>query len=269
MELKIIEPIGLCGSAYGILDQIKKNIDKYTNIYILGDILHNEFVINYLSNLGIKFVKSLTGLKLDKYTLVILPSHGTSPKVVEKLKNHNYLDLTCPKIKKMHEYILENSDKDIVFIGQKDHAETNAVSDYDNIHIINSVKDIDKLPKLNNPILMCQTTLGKNEFDLSCEKLKEIYPNIIINNTLCNIPLDRINNIRITECDLLLVIGSKTSSNANELKNSKPNSMIIGKISEINMDELKKYKTIGVASASSTPLKQVYQIIDYIRENAD
>ena len=64
MEIKIIEPIGLCSSAYSILDQIKLNMDKYNNIYILGDILHNEFVINYLSNLGIKFVKDINDIKL-------------------------------------------------------------------------------------------------------------------------------------------------------------------------------------------------------------
>lgn len=268
MELKIIEPIGLCTSAYSILDQIKMNMDKYNNIYILGDILHNEFVINYLSNLGIKFVKDLSDIRLNKYTLVILPAHGTSPKIVEKLQKYNYLDLTCPKIKKMHEFIIENKDRDIVFIGKKSHAETNAVKDYDNIKIINSAKDIDKLSDLKNPILMCQTTLGADEFNLACTALKEKYPNIEIKNTLCNIPLDRIENIKQTECDLLIVIGSKTSSNANELCSSKTNSMIIGKIDEIDMNELKKYNTIAIASASSTPLKQVNEIVEYIRKSA-
>ena len=268
MELIIIEPIGLCTSAYSILDQIKLNMDKYNNIYILGDILHNEFVINYLSNLGIKFVKDLTGLRLNKYSLVILPAHGTSPKVIEKLQKHNYLDLTCPKIKKMHEFILENKDKEIIFIGKKNHAETNAVKDYDNIYIIHNAKDIDKLPLLSNPILMCQTTLGYEEFDSSKKILEEKYPNLIIKNTLCNIPLDRIENINNTECDLLIVVGSKTSSNANELARSKPNSLIIGKTDEIDMNELKKYNTIAIASASSTPLKQVNVIVDYIRKNA-
>ena len=268
MEIKIIEPIGLCASAYSILDKIKLNMDKYNNIYILGDILHNEFVINYLSNLGIKFVKDINDIKLSKYSLVILPSHGTSPKIIEKLKKYNYLDLTCPKIKKMHEYIISNNDKEIIFLGKKNHAETLAVKDYDNVYTINSEKDIDKLPSLSNPILMCQTTLGLDEFNIVSEILKNKYPNIIINNNLCNIPLDRINNIKETECDLLLVIGSKTSSNANEICNSKPNSMIIGRVDEIDMNELRKYKTIAVASASSTPLKQVNEIVEYIKENA-
>ena len=268
MEIKIIEPIGLCASAYSILDQIKLNMDKYNNIYILGDILHNEYVINYLSNLGIKFVKDLDSIRLGKYSLVILPAHGTSPKIIEKLKKHNYLDLTCPKIKKMHEFIVENKDKDIVFIGKKNHAETNAVRDYDNIIIIHNASDIEKLPPLKDPIFMCQTTLGADEFNKAKDELLKLYPNINVWNTLCNIPLDRIENINSTECDLLIVVGSKTSSNANELKNSKTNSIIIGKVSEIDMNELRKYKTIAIASASSTPLKQVNEIVEYIRKNA-
>ncbi|MBP5446390.1 MAG: hypothetical protein J6Y28_09490 [Acholeplasmatales bacterium] len=268
MEIKIIQPIGLCVSASSILDEIYKHQEKYHKIYILGDILHNEYVINYLSERGIKFIKELEGIVNDKYTLVVLPSHGTSPLVYEKLKKYNYIDLTCPKIKKMHEFIINNSDKDIIFLGQPNHSETVASRDYDNVKVISSKKDIDKLGELNNPILMCQTTFNKDIFVEISEILKEKYPNIVINNTLCNIPLDRIININSTDCDLLLVIGSKTSSNANEISKSKPNSMIIGKVEEIDLDELRKYKKIAIASASSTPIQQVDEIVEYIRKNA-
>ena len=117
-------------------------------------------------------------------------------------------------------------------------------------------------------MLICQTTFGYDEYELVKNKLQEKYPNIVIINTLCSIPLSRIKNINETECDLLLVIGSTTSSNANEIKNSKTNSLIIGKPSDININELKKYNTIAIASASSTPIQQVDEILDYIRKNA-
>lgn len=268
MELKIIEPIGLCNSASSILDEVRKNLGKYNNIYILGDILHNEYVINYLSNLGIKFVKKLDAIPKSKYTLVILPAHGTSPRVIEKLTKFNFIDLTCPKIRRMHKFITDNIDKDIIFLGKKDHSETLAFKDYENVHVIHSIKDIDKVSNLTNPMLMCQTTFNLDEFNDVTDALREIYPSIFIIDTLCNIPLDRIKNIYNTDCDLLLVIGSKTSSNANEISKSKDNSMIIGKTSEIDMDELRKYKTIGIASASSTPIQQVDEIVEYIRKNA-
>lgn len=268
MELKIIEPIGLCNSASSILDEIEKNIDKYNNIYILGEILHNEYVIDYLSNKGIKFAKKIDSIPVDRYTLVVLPAHGTSPKVYEKLSKYNFIDLTCPKIRRMHKFITDNIDKDIIFVGKKNHSETLAFKDYKNVHTINSINDIEKIKNLSNPILMCQTTFGIDDFNEIVDALKEIYPNMVIIDTLCNIPIDRIRNIDKTECDILLVIGSKTSSNANEISRSKPNSLIVGKINEINMDELKKYKTIGIASASSTPIQQVNMIIDYIRKNA-
>lgn len=267
MELILIKPIGLCNSASSILDEINKYQEKYSKIYILGDILHNEYVINYLSEKGIKFVKSIDSIHNDKFTLVILPSHGTSPFIYDKLQKYNYIDLTCPKIKKMHDFIVSNKDNDIIFLGQLNHSETVASRDYKNVTVITSSKDIDKLGELNNPILMCQTTFNKNEFVKVSELLKEKYPNIIINNTLCNIPLDRIININDTDCDLLIVVGSKTSSNANEIAKSKPNSMIIGKISEIDKNELQKYNKIAIASASSTPIQQVNEIVDYIQKN--
>ena len=268
MELIIIKPIGLCNSASSILDEVKKHQEKYSKIYILGDILHNEYVINYLSRNGIKFVKKIDTINNDKFTLVVLPSHGTSPKVYEKLKRYKYIDLTCPKIKKMHEFIVENKDSDIIFLGKKGHSETIAVSDYENIKVINDISDIDKLGELKDPIILCQTTYNKDIFVKACEKAKEKYPNITIHNTLCNIPLDRIININSTDCDLLIVVGSKSSSNANEISKSKPNSMIIGKVSEINMNELKKYNKIAIASASSTPIEQVNEIVGYITKNA-
>lgn len=268
MELKIIEPIGLCNSASSILDEIDKNISKYNNIYILGEILHNEYVINYLSNLGIKFVKKIDDIPKSKYSLVILPAHGTSPKIYEKLSKYNFIDLTCPKIRRMHKFITDNIDKDIIFLGKKNHSETLAFKDYENVHVINSTKDIDRVSNLTNPMLMCQTTFNLDEFNDVTDALREIYPSIFIIDTLCNIPLDRIKNIYNTDCDLLLVIGSKTSSNANELSKSHSNSLIIGKIDEIDINELKKYKTIGIASASSTPIQQVNEIVEYIRKNA-
>ena len=269
MEVKIIEPIGLCHSASSILDEIKKNIDKYSNIYILGDVLHNEYVINYLSEKGIKYAKKIESIPKDRYTLVILPAHGTSPKVFEKLKKYNFIDLTCPKIKRMHKFVTDNPNNDIIFLGKKGHSETLAFKDYENVTIINGIKDIDKLKPLEKPMLLCQTTFSEIEFNNVSKRLKELYNDIVIINTLCSIPLDRISNIQKAECDLLMVIGSKTSSNANEIKNSKPNSIIIGNPSDIKVDELKKYNTIAIASASSTPIEQVNIIIEHLNKVFD
>lgn len=267
MEIKIIEPIGLCKSASGILDEIQNNFHKYNNIYVLGDILHNEYVIDYLSNVGIKFVKELKNIPRDKYSLIILPSHGTSPKIMEKLKNYNYLDLTCPKIKKIHSFIVDNDHRDIIFLGQKNHAEVNAVKDYKNVKVIYDEADIEKLTSLREPVLMCQTTYSEQIFHKISKILKDKYPHLLIKNTLCNIPIDRIKNINSTECDLLLVVGSKTSSNANELMKAKPNSKIVSCGKDIDIDEIKKYNTIGIASASSTPIQQVDVVLDFLNNN--
>ena len=268
MEIKIIEPIGLCNSALGILDEIIKNIPNYNNIYVLGDILHNEYVIDYLSKIGIKFVKDLKNIPIDKYSLIILPSHGTSPKIMEKLKKYNYLDLTCPKIKKIHKFIEENDHRDIIFVGNKNHAEIKAVKDYKNVYIIYDEKDVEKLGNLREPIFMCQTTFNEEKFKKLSVILKDKYPHLLIKNTLCNIPIDRIKNINSTECDLLLVVGSKTSSNAMELMKSKPNSRIVSCDKDLDINELKQYKTITVASASSTPIQQVELVLNYLRKNA-
>ena len=266
MKLNIIEPIGLCPSAKRILDEVDNNLNKYDTIYVLGEILHNEFVINDLSKKGIKFVKDIKNIT-NKYSLVLLPSHGTSPIIVDKLKKYKLLDLTCPKIKKMHEYVIENINRDVIFLGKKGHTETLSFKDYKNVTIINDVNDINNLDNLKDPIIMCQTTMNKDIFINASEKLKEKYPNLVINNTLCNIPLDRIIHIKNTPCDLLIVVGSKSSSNANEIKNSKENSMIVNTIKDINIDELKQYNVISIASASSTPIEQVNKIVDYLKKN--
>ena len=265
MELEIISPIGLCNSASKLLETIDKYIDKYLNIYVVGEILHNEYIINDLSNKGIRFVKDIKNIDINKYTLIILPSHGTAPSVYKRIQKYNYLDLTCPKVKKIHEFIQNNSDKDIIFIGKKGHSETVAVKEYKNIKVVYSLEDLENLGELKDPIFMCQTTFNEKLFNEASEILKEKYPNITIKNTLCTIPLTRIKNINATDCDLLLVIGSKTSSNANEIKNSKPASMIINQKSDLDMDELLKYKKVAIASASSTPIEQVNMIVGAIK----
>ncbi len=265
MKLEIIEPIGLCNSASKLLDTINKNIDKYLNIYIVGEILHNEYIINDLSNKGVRFVKDIKNIEMNKYTLVIFPAHGTAPSVYNKMQKYKYLDLTCPKIVNIHIFIQNNSDRDILFMGKKGHSEVVAVKEYKNVKVLYNLEDIDKLGELNNPVLMCQTTFNEKIFNDASIILKEKYPNILIKNTLCNIPLDRIKNINATDCDLLLVIGSKTSSNANEIKNSKPNSMIISQKSDLDINELLKYDKVAIASASSTPIEQVNIIVGAIK----
>ena len=267
MELEIIKPIGLCNSANKLLDEINKNINKYINIYVIGEILHNEYIINDLSNKGIRFVKDIKNIEINKYTLIILPAHGTPPSIYNRIvsRKYNFLDLTCPKIKKIHEFILTNPDIDIVFLGKKNHAETNAVKEYKNVKVVCDKSDIEKLGELNNPVLMCQTTYSLELFNEYSSIIKEKYDNLIIKNTLCNIPLDRIKNINDSKCDMLLVIGSKTSSNANEIKNAKANSLIVSKKTDLNMDELLKYDKIAIASASSTPIEQVNIIVSAIK----
>ena len=175
MKIEVIEPSGYCS---GVTNAIKialsaKNENPNSKVIILGQLVHNKHVENFLLDHQIETYKGKVDEayinELDSNSIAIFTAHGHDKKLESYLsdKNIKFYDATCPKVNVTHEKINKeiNSGHDVIYIGKKNHPETNgalAISDsivlYDGVSSLNNIKD-------PSPLVINQTTLNIKEIE--------------------------------------------------------------------------------------------------------
>ena len=270
---------GFCGGVTNSVEKTKKALKEHKNIYCLGELVHNKEVIKELEDKGLTIIESLDEVKDSSN--VIIRAHGVSKDIYEsaKKRNINLIDLTCPKVLKIHDSVNEYKDKDffIILIGSKKHPEVIGTISFcgEKSTIIEDVTDIDNALDIINKnnykdiVIFAQTTFKESLFNeitsIIKDKLKN--KNIIIENTICSAT-----HLRQEECkkmskekDCMIIIGGKNSSNTKKLyeislENCK-NTYLIETVKDLNINEINKYKNIGIMAGASTPKSSIDEVI--------
>ncbi|MGB5138311.1 MAG: 4-hydroxy-3-methylbut-2-enyl diphosphate reductase, partial [Candidatus Zixiibacteriota bacterium] len=190
-------------------------------VTILKEIVHNRQVVDFFKTKGVGQEDTLD--KIDKGTLVI-SAHGLSPKLKEEARDKglHIVDTTCPLVENVHSFTREllGQGYQVILYGEPGHDEVHGVMGIDeqNIHLLAEFEDIDHLPRFENGkvALITQTTRGVKAFEEVCQKMKEVYPDIKIVNTICDATDTRQAAIHelAPNVDLVLVIGSQSSGNS-------------------------------------------------------
>lgn len=276
-KLIIAKNIGFCFGVKRAVEVTEKLLEKVPSLYTVGDIVHNPLVMEKLKSKGLNVCNSIKEIK-GKYFLI--RSHGLSKKEIEELKNKKIeiFDMTCPFVKKIH-YLVENLDKKgyhIIIIGNKNHPEVLGIKGYGNkIYIIENEKDVlyCKKKKMERVAIIGQTTLNFNFFlkfiKIIFKKIKA--KEILIYKTICKVTEERekegIEMAKKVEC--VLTLGGKESSNTKKLfeicKKICKNTFHIEKISDLSKINLKKFKSIGIISGTSTPDFFIKDVIKYLK----
>ena len=282
MEIKRITPSGYCKGVVNAINIVKKTKEKYPNkkIYVLGMIVHNSYVVDSLNSLGIITLDDPFKTKeelLDKINegVVIFTAHGISDKIKEKAlqKGLIIVDATCVDVLKNKELINSylNKDYDILYFGKKKHPEAEAVlAISDKIHLISNKEDIENLNIKNEKLVITnQTTMSYLEMDDLLKKVKEKYPNIIVEKEICNATSSRQKALcEIKDGDVLYVVGDKKSNNTSKLvmlgKNNFKKVFLINKADEINKEDLKQVNKVYVTAGASTPPFLIDEVITYL-----
>lgn len=286
MEVKRITPRGYC---YGVVDamviarQTAQNLDLPRPIYILGMLVHNQYVTESFEKDGIITLdgEDRLGLldKIDKGT-VIYTAHGVSPAVRQKAREKGLttVDATCPDVTRTHRLIEEKSRDgyDIIYIGRKGHPEPEGAKGVapDQVHVVESVADVEKLV-ITNPKLCVtnQTTMSQWDVKDMVNKAREIYPHAEVYNEICMATQLRQEAVaeQAGEADLLIVVGDPRSNNSNRLAQvaaeiAGVKAYRITDVTEIDPEWLKGIKKVGITSGTSTPTPITKEVIDYLEQ---
>lgn len=284
MKIILANPRGFCAGVDRAISIVELALEIHgAPIYVRHEVVHNRFVVNGLRDRGAIFVEELS--EVPDGAIVIFSAHGVSQAVRQEAKDRNLkvFDATCPLVTKVHMQVARASRKGTkaILIGHKGHPEVEGtMGQYSNedggIFLIEKVEDIARLPMQENDDLtfMTQTTLSLDDTAETIAALKEKYPAIQgpHKNDICYATTNRQEAGRELAklSDLVLVVGSKNSSNSNRLAELASRmgvkSQLLDDPSDIQADWFNDVKTIGITAGASAPEELVQSIISRLKE---
>ncbi len=285
MEIVKVIPSGYCKGVVNAIRLAKQTrIDNpEEKIYVLGMLVHNSYVSDELSALGIvtldDSIKSKEELLNDiDEGIIIFTAHGISEKIKNKViaKGLKFVDASCVDVLKTQNIIKEKLKEgyDVIYFGKKKHPEAEAViSISDHIHLVTNEEDLKDLEIDNDKIFLTnQTTMSYLELKDLIEKVKEKYPDTVVQKEICNATSSRQEAIyKLENCDLLYVVGDVKSNNTNKLvevgkRHGIKKVLLIQNYKDINDEDLIGTDKVCVTAGASTPPSLIKEVIDYLKE---
>ena len=270
MEINRAAHLGFCFGVKRAIDIALLTAKKTSDIYIIGDIVHNERVIQDIARAGVHTVKDIKDV--PRHAHLIIKAHGLPKKIYTTAyeKNIKIIDATCPKVKDIHRKAeeLEQKGYQVIVIGDKKHDEVAGI--LGNIKkgiVIENSKDAVNLKVHLTPkiAVVCQSTQDIENVAGIIKELVNSSRELVFFNTICEETKKRQNEVKFLakKYDSVLVIGSKKSANTTRLydiaRKINQNTFFIHTEKNIN-PEWGKFKSTALIGGASTPLEFIKKI---------
>ena len=275
MKIIIAKDAGYC---FGVRDAVNMAYDaseKYGEVYMLGDIVHNENVVEDLSKAGTKVVDNLDDIPNDKP--VLFRAHGTVNKLWDeaKEKKMKVIDATCPLVHEIHSEVkkLAKDKRQIIVIGDHGHDEVRAIADQvPGTIIVSNPEEANKLRKFKKAGVVSQST----QMIENVQKIVNILMTKVFDlhfvNTICY-PTKR-NHEQIkslaNSSDLMIIIGSFTSANSKRLtelsKQRNKNTYQVTCAQDLDENWFESVSSVGISAGASTPDYLIEGVANKIKE---
>jgi 4-hydroxy-3-methylbut-2-en-1-yl diphosphate reductase len=273
-------PRGYCAGVDRAVHTVELALQQYgPPVYVRKEIVHNKHVVEQLTERGAIFVDQET--EVPEGELVVFSAHGVAPSVHENAAKRSLrtIDATCPLVTKVHVEARKFAADGytIVLIGHEGHEEVEGTTGEApaNIVLVQSTEDVDEL-EVDDPdkvAFITQTTLSVDETTSIIERLKARFPSIVGPKTddICYATTNRQQAVKelARECDLVLVIGSRNSSNSNRLvevaREYGAHSHLIDNSLQVDEEWLDGVGTVGITSGASAPEELVEQLVEFFR----
>lgn len=226
MRILLANPRGFCAGVHMAVDVVSQLLDLYPGepIYVFHEIVHNKHVVQRFVGRGVTFVEDID--EAPEGSILVFSAHGVSPAVREQARRRNLtaVDATCPLVTKVHMEAIRYARQgyQILLVGHADHQEVVGTRGEapDAIQVVESPEDIPHLTirDANKLVYLTQTTLSTDDAGVIIAALKQAFPNIKEppSSDICYATTNRQAAVRqiAPECDVVLVVGSKNSSNS-------------------------------------------------------
>ena len=283
MKILLANPRGFCAGVERAIDIVERTIELHgAPIYVRHEVVHNKFVVNDLKTKGAIFVDEID--EVPNGEVVIFSAHGVSQTVRKEANSISatVYDATCPLVTKVHKEVARRQKQEyqVILIGHAGHPEVEGTlgqAPASSITLVESIDDIDQLNFSPESHLSytTQTTLSVDDTRVIVDALRDKFPQIQApkKDDICYATQNRQDAVKaiIKMADVLLVLGSKNSSNSNRLReiaeNNNKAAYLIDGASDIDNSWLNNCRAIGVTAGASAPESLVQEVVSYLLDH--
>jgi len=278
LKILLAKDAGYC---FGVRDAVNLAYDtakKHGDVYMLGDIVHNESVVADLNKAGAKVVKNIDEVPDGKP--ILFRAHGTSVETWKNAqsKDMNIIDATCPLVEEIHDEVkkLSKEGRKIIVIGDHGHDEVVGIaSQVSDAIIVSNIEEAMELRKMKKAGVVSQSTQTiENVQKIISIIMTKVYDLNFV-NTICFPTKRNQNQIKdlAKQCDVMIVIGSFTSANSKRLtllaKEINDRSYQVTNADEIKIEWFTGAKTVGLSAGASTPDNIIDDVLNKIKTISD
>jgi len=285
MQILLANPRGFCAGVDRAISIVERALEMYgAPIYVRHEVVHNRYVVNSLRERGAIFIEEIA--EVPDNAILIFSAHGVSQAVRAEAKARSLtmlFDATCPLVTKVHMEVARASRKGVeaILIGHAGHPEVEGtMGQYSNpeggMYLVESPDDVFKLQVKDesNLCFMTQTTLSVDDTSDVIDALRTRFPAIIgpRKDDICYATTNRQEAVRVLarDAEVVLVVGSKNSSNSNRLaelaQRAGKLAKLIDSADDIQEEWVKGVECIGVTAGASAPDILVQQVIQRLRD---
>ena len=287
MQIHLANPRGFCAGVDRAIGIVEHALDLFgAPVYVRHEVVHNKYVVDGLREKGAVFVEELDEVPDD--ATVIFSAHGVAKAVREEAARRKLrvFDAICPLVTKVHMEVglYQKEGRECILIGHAGHPEVEGTlgqykksdSGAGGMYLVESVQDVWDLVVKQPKFLafVTQTTLSMDDTAVVIDALRERFPNISgpKKEDICYATQNRQDGVKnmVSHCDLILVVGSQTSSNSMRLKEIAEKkgiaAYLIDSADEIVPEWLEGKNAVGVTAGASAPEILVEQVIQTLRD---
>lgn len=288
MKIRLAKTAGFCFGVERAVSTVRSLSDQGKKVYTFGPIIHNEDVVSELSARGVEILSDETMIDTVKEGTIVIRSHGVSKAVQERMEANvcenagavSLVDATCPFVKKIHRTVFEASKagKQIIICGDAAHPEVQGIVGWSETpaFVISSVEEAAKIAGTlqKSVCIVAQTTFNFKKFQTIIAFFAHLGydKNDSVVNTICNATEERQTEAHqlAAECDAMVVIGSRNSSNTRKLfeicKQACPSTFYVQSVGDLDFNSFTSFRCVGITAGASTPRNIIEEVQNKMAE---
>lgn len=285
MKVLLAQPRGFCAGVTRAIAIVERALKLYGSpIYVRHEIVHNRTVVENLRARGAVFVDDLA--EVPEGATVVFSAHGVPRAVEEEARARGFrvFDATCPLVTKVHREVgrMRAEGRTIIMIGHAGHPEVEGTMGQveDGIVLVESPEDVAalRLPDEKHLAYVTQTTISADDSAMTIDALKKRFPDILEprRQDICYATQNRqaaVKALARTPVDVVLVIGSATSSNSNRLREvaerEGTRAYLVDSAEHVDLSWFEGLERVGITAGASAPESLVQEVVAYLKSHAN